>query len=85
MLEDELRELSDAQAECRSPRRSPWDQDEVEPAAAIEWAWEGVAWLIEQGIEDVERGAERIRQEATRMVDLEALTARAPGGRPSLN
>lgn len=87
MLEDEIETLYDALAEGRSLPETPWDQDEVDPATAIGWARHGVAWLVEQGIDDVDAGAERIRQEATRLVGLKALakSARGSGGRPSLN
>jgi hypothetical protein len=49
----------------------------VDPLAAVRWAWRAIEWLIEQGIEDVWAGGERIRAEATKLVGLEALTKRA--------
>jgi hypothetical protein len=69
LLEDEHDALLDG------PRpATPWDQDEVDPLTAVGWAWRGVEWLIEKGIDDVWTGGERIRAEATKLVGLEALT-----------
>jgi len=87
MLHDEIEARYDAFAQGRPFPQGPWDQDEVDPTTAIHWAWEGVSWLIEQGIEDVQGGGERIRQEATRLISLEALTTRAgwPDRRHSSN
>jgi hypothetical protein len=56
---------------------SPWDQDEVEPLTEVAWAWRAVEWLIEQGVQDVPTGGERIRKEAEKLVALKALTKRA--------
>ncbi len=84
LLEDECEALW----EERPRPRTPWDQDEVDRSTEVHWAWRGVWWLIEEGIDDVETGGERIRKEATRLVGLEALTTRARGGGgggPSLN
>lgn len=83
ILEDEQEVLWDE----RPRPTSPWDQDEVDPSTAIMWARQGVSWLIEQGIDGVESGRERLREEATRLIGLEALTKRARGsaGGPSLN
>jgi hypothetical protein len=82
LLEDEHDALLDG------PRpATPWDQDEVDPLTAVGWAWRGVEWLIEKGIDDVWIGGDRIRGEATKLVGLEALTkqARDSAGEPSIN
>lgn len=87
MLHDEIEARYDALARGHAFPEGPWDQNEVEATTAIHWAWEGVAWLIERGIDDVQEGGERLRQEATRLVGLAALTTRAkwPDGGSSLN
>lgn len=81
-LEDEYHALLDGPLPP-----TPRDQDEVDPLTAVVWAWRGVEWLIEQGVQDVWTGGERIRKEATKLVGLEALTKHARGraGQPSLN
>lgn len=83
LLEDELHALYQ---ELTRPE-TPWDQDEVEPSIAVAWAWRGVCWLIEKGIEDVQVGGERIREEARRLVGLEAMANGSPESArsPSLN
>ena len=71
----------------RPPPPSPWDQDEVDPALAINWAWHGVAWLIEHGVDGVAEGRDRLWKESFRLVGVEALAGSAgdAAGRPSVN
>jgi hypothetical protein len=59
----------------------------VDPLIAVGWAWRGVDWLIERGIDDVWTGGDRIRAEATKLVGLATLTkqARDSAGEPSIN
>ena len=84
-------ELLDAEREAlwadRSPPPSPWDQDEVDPSLAINWAWHGVAWLIEQGVDGVEEGRDRLWKESLSLLGVEALAGSAgeAAGRPSVN
>ncbi len=82
ILEDEYHALIDG-----IPLDSPWDQDEGDRLTAVRWAWRGIEWLIERGVEDVRTAGERIREEATKLVGLEALAkhARGSGAQPSVN
>lgn len=66
---------------------TPWDQGEVDPSIAVRWAWYGVEWLIEQGIDDVGSGRERIQREAKKLVGLRSLAegTRGATGTPSVN
>lgn len=59
---------------------SPWDQDQVDPRVVVVWAWSGIEWLIEQGIDDVWSRYERIRQEAMKLVGLKTLAKGTQGG-----